>query len=264
MPSLLIRDMQKDDEYFVGTCTHTNESDILDEYAKQRVSWLRSRFNDGVRVKVALLDGEQKGFLYVMPIEVCPTEPLGNNLMSIPCLFVSFQPSGSGIGRALLAAAEEEVRLQGKQGIVTIGNYTDFWFMPGPFFEKCGFSVVDRQGERAIMWKVLDGEPAPPCFFRPNAQLPLVSEKVVLDLFWMTFCGALDKEIVHEVIEEFNDTVVLREHCVDDRDVLLTHQVNRGLFVNGDKVEWNFENPKKGIRAAIVEAQDASSRKVNK
>jgi hypothetical protein len=80
MSSLMIRDMQKEDEYFVGTCTHTNESAILDEYAKRRISWLRNRFDDGARVKGALRDGPRKGFLYVMPIEVCPTDVNGNKV----------------------------------------------------------------------------------------------------------------------------------------------------------------------------------------
>jgi len=260
MSSIVIRDMQEDDYYFVGTCTHINESAIMDEYAKLRISWLRKGFDDGIRVKVALVDGERRGFLYVMPIEVCPTEPLGTGLMSIPCLAVSFQPSGSGIGRALVGAAEKEAQLQGKKGLATIGYYTAFWFMPGPFFEKCGFSIVDRQGERAIMWKVHDEEPKRPSFFQPNAELPLVPGKVVLDLFWMTFCGALDKEIVREVFQEFSDTAILREHCVDDRDILLRHQINRGLFVNGNRVEWNYESPKEGIRAAIAQAERVSLR----
>lgn len=258
MSSLVIRDMQEQDQYYVGTCTHTNESAVLDEYAKRRIAWLLDKFDAGLRVKVALLDGKHKASLYVMPVEICPTEPLGNNLMTIPCLFVSFQPSGSGIGRALIAAAEQEARLQGKQGITAIGYYIDFWFMPGAFFEKCGFSIVDRQNERAIMWKVIDGNPPAPRFFQPDAKLPLIPGKVVLDLFWMTFCGALDKDTVREVIEEFDDTVILREHCVDDRQLLLKHQINRALYVNGNKVNWNFENPKQPIRAAILKAQNKS------
>jgi GNAT superfamily N-acetyltransferase len=128
MGSLIIRDMQANDEYFVGSCSHAKESDKLDIYAQRRISWLNKKYDNGVRAKVALADGKRVGFLFVMPIEVCPIEPLGTELMSIPCLFVSYKPTGSGVGRALLSAAEKEARLQGKPGIATVGNYTGFWF----------------------------------------------------------------------------------------------------------------------------------------
>lgn len=251
MTSVIIRDMKEEDEYYVFSCSHANNAADLNKFQKNKKSWFYERYNDGARAKVALVDGKRRGFVNVMPIELCPVEPLGTDLMSIPCLFVSYRPSGSGIGRALIVAAEEEAKLQGKEGIVTIGNYNDFWFMPGSFFEKCGYTVVKKKGERAIMWKVFKGAPNPPVFFKENSETSLISGKIVLDLFWMTFCGAEDKDVVCEVMKEFDDEVVLREHCVDDRELLLRHQINRGLFVNGKKVDWDYEDPKKGVRLAI-------------
>lgn len=41
---------------------------------------------------------------------------------------------GHGTGHALVAAAEEEARRQGRKGIVVTAFYHDFWFMPAPFF----------------------------------------------------------------------------------------------------------------------------------
>lgn len=261
MSGVVIRDMQSEDEYFVGTCTHTDESDELDRYAERRVSWLRDKYKDGLRVKVALVNGVRKGFLHVMPIEISPVEPIGEDLLSILCLTVSYRRvldglTGSGIGRALIDAAEKEARAQSKKGIVTVGYYTDFWFMPAGFFKKCGFSVVERRGERAIMWKVFADSPERPVFFQPSFRSESVSDKIVLDIFWMTFCGAMDRDIVLEVAREFGDSVVVREHCVDDRKILLDYQMNRAFLVNGSKAEWDFENQKDCVRAAIAKARD--------
>ena len=54
---IIIRDMTKDDEYYVGTCTHVNENN--EEYEKsapRRISWLKSMEKRGLRTKVALSD----------------------------------------------------------------------------------------------------------------------------------------------------------------------------------------------------------------
>ena len=253
MSSLVIRDMEPADEYYVGTCTHTNESVEFDACARRRLAWLKGMHQKGLRVKVALYDGDQVGFLYVMPIEVCPWGPLGRDLMAIPCLYVQERAKGRGVGRALIQAAEQEARSQRKKGLVTVAHYWDFWFMPAPFFERCGFSKVKGQGEAAILWKPLDASVEEPEFLKPNYQYEPVQGKVVVDLFFHTFCETSDIEAqrVREVVEEFGDAVVLREYCADDRAVFRRYQVPRGIFVNGKEIGWGYEAPKEGIREAV-------------
>jgi len=122
--SMEIRDMDTADEYFVGTCTHTAESEEIDTCAARRLAWLRSMHDRGLRVKVAALNGERAGFLYAIPIECSPWGPLGRDLLVIPCLYVLQE--GHGLGKALIAAAEEEAKRHGRKGIVTIGYRQDF------------------------------------------------------------------------------------------------------------------------------------------
>ena len=174
--------------------------------AGRRVKWFRDMREKGLRVKVALLDEKQIGFLYVMPIEICPWGPLGKDLLAVPCLFVLNEQKGKGAGSALIAEAEEEARRQGKKGLVTTGYYHDFWFMPARFFEKCGFSAVGKprevtsEGEKeylskeAILWKVFDSSAEPPEFLKPKYQFEPVSGKVVVDLFFNAFCGTSNGE----------------------------------------------------------------------
>ena len=146
MKSTEIRDMLPEDEYFVSTCTHENESDEIHASAGRRLAWLRSKGPDGLRVKVALSDGMRVGFLYAMPIELSPWGLLGENLLVFPCLFVRTDAQGGGVGRALVEAAEGEARIQGLKGVATMGYYwEDFWFMPAPFFERHGDWVVLRE-----------------------------------------------------------------------------------------------------------------------
>lgn len=261
-PLIETRDMDATDEYFVGTCTHTDESDEIDSCARRRLVWLRGMHEKGLRVKVATLDGERAGFLYVIPIEFCPWGPLGHDLLVIPCLYVPKE--GHGVGKALIAAAEEEARRQGRKGVVTIGYRHDFWFMPASFFETNGFSECEQPGQyrshakdsSVLLWKVCDEHAEVPLALRSNYKFRPITGKVVVDLFWNPFCQTSDIEAqrVREVALEFGDRVALNEYCADDRAVLSRHQISRGIFINGCVIDWGYEAPKEGVAEAIVQA----------
>jgi GNAT superfamily N-acetyltransferase len=261
-PLIEIHDMEASDEYFVGTCTHTDESEEIDSCASRRLAWLRAMQEKGSRVKVAALDGERAGFLHVVPIEFCPWGPLGHDLLVIPCLYVVNQ--GHGLGKALLAAAEEEARRQGRKGIVTIGYYHDFWYMPASFFDANGFSkcggarqgYFDLKSRAAVLWNTFGHHIEAPVLLKPNHKFKPILGKVVIDLFWNAFCQTsnIEAQRVREVAAEFGDLVVLNEYSADDRAALLHHQISRGIFINGREIGWGYEAPKDGVREAIVQA----------
>jgi len=268
MPAIEVRDMDATTEYFVGTCTHVNESEEADAYGKRPVRWLEEMHKKGLRVKVALIDEKPIGFLYAMPIEVCPWGPLGKDLLAVPCLFVLNEKKGNGAGSDLIAEAEKEAGRQGKKGLVTVGYYHDFWFMPARFFEKCGFSAVGKPrevtsegekeflGKEVLLWKVWDPSAEPPKFLEPRYEFKSIPGKVVVDLFFNDFCGTSNAEAqrVREVVAEFGELVVLNEYCADDPAVLRQYQIPRGIYVNGVQIGWGYEAPKEGLRKAISQA----------
>jgi GNAT superfamily N-acetyltransferase len=261
-PLIEIRDMDRDDEYFVGTCTHIDESTEIDTCAERRLRWLRSMHERGLRVKVATLDGVRTGFLYAIPIESSPWGPLGHGLLVIPCLYV--QSKSHGVGRALLAAAEEEAKRQGLKGIVTIGYRHDFWFMPARFFDANGFLECaqhawgdpGRDDRAVLLWKTFGEHAEAPTPLKPRYEFRAMPGSIVVDLFWNTFCqtSVIEAQCVREVAAEFGDHVALREYCADDREILLRHQIPRGIFINGREIGWGYEAPKQAVREAIVQA----------
>ena len=267
----IVRDMSDEDEYYVGTCTHVYESGEIDDCARRRLEWLHGMSREGLRVKVAVVDHQQAGFLYIMPVEVCPWGPLGRDLMTVPCLVAHSRFKGRGVGKALLDAAEEETVKASRKGLVVTAFYHEFWFMPAAFFVKNGFTPAACKEAKefsgikeALLWKVFDGTAEPPEFLRPDYRYAGTAGKVTVDLFWNTFCETSDLEArrVREVAGEYGDRVVLNEYCADDRDILLRYQIPRAIFVNGREISWGYEAPREGIREAIAQALAESQESV--
>ena len=256
MSDIIIREMNTDDEHFIGTCPRVGGINEIIAHSPKRITWLRDSYQNGLRVKVALLDNHQAGFIYLMPIEICPWGPIGKDLLAFPCMFVKSDAEKQGVGLALIADAEEEAKAQNLKGIVTIGHHDEKWYMPAAFFIKNGFEEGDREGDEAVMWKAFEKGVKPPRLLRPQYKYHPVPGKVVVDLFWHSFCGtsAIEAQRVREVVMEFGDDIILNDYCVDDRDILLKNQVHRGIFVNGEQKSWDFGAHKEGIRESIAEA----------
>ncbi|MDX9858658.1 MAG: GNAT family N-acetyltransferase [candidate division Zixibacteria bacterium] len=256
MSVLTIRDMTSTDEAFVGTCSHIGDEGELTACSRRRLRWLADKTSQGLRVKVSLLNGQRAGLLYVMPIEICPWGPLGRDLLTIPCLFIKPDAQSHGVGRALVNEAELEVERQGKKGLVTVAYYENSWFMPAPFFERLGFTSINRRGRAGMLWKARDLTAEPPQFLQPAYEHKPLLGRVIVDLFWHTFCGTsnIEAQRVREVAADFGERVVVREYCADDRAVFNDHQRPRGVFVNGEEIGWGYAAPRNKIREAIQRA----------
>jgi GNAT superfamily N-acetyltransferase len=270
-PEIIIRDMQPEDEEFVSMCGHSREEAkdnpifIADCLAcrSNRTKWFREKYQNGFRAKVALLNNVKAGFLYCLPIEISPWGPIGENLLVIPCLNINEPFKGKGIGKKLLDAAEIECKEQGKKGVVLIAyNWnSDFFLMPAQFFVNHGYEEVDKIShssgnyEELMLWKVNDKSAEKPTFLVKNYVYSPIPGKVVVDLFYNTFCETSNTEAerVREVCTEFDDKVILREYSADDREQLKKHQISRAIYVNGKEISWGYEAPRKGIREAITQ-----------
>ncbi len=56
---------------------------------------------------------------------------------------------------------------------------------------------------------------------------------------------------MREVAAEFGDQVVVNDHPACDPETLRTHQIPRGIYVQGAEIAWGYEAPRDGIRDAI-------------
>jgi predicted N-acetyltransferase YhbS len=250
--------MTKDDEYYVGTCTHVNENNVeYEESALRRISWLKSMEKLGLRTKVALINDVHAGFIYVMPVEINPWSIQGKELMVFPCVVSQSRFSSKGVGKQLIKAAEDEALKQQRKGIATIGHFWDFWFMPAKYFEKLGYKVAVKRGVEAILWKQFETSAESPQFREINYEYQPVKGKVVVDLFWNTFCQTSDVEAqrVRDIILEYKDEVVLNEYSADNQSNLQKYGLYRRIYVNGKVVEVGPEIEKEKLRQRIEQAK---------
>lgn len=268
MTEIEVRDMQPEDEHYVLTCTHVDDKSANRDFLiNSRRRWFAEMRPKGFRAKVALLDGKQVGFALLIPVEISPAGPVGKDLLTVLCIYVAGDGKGKGAGRKLIAEAEREARRQDKRGLVAYGYYWDVWFMPGPFYEKCGFSVADRMsleeygnqqsfyapGEIALLWKPFDQEAEPPRFMKRNYQFEPVPGKLVVDVFYTRYCGNATF-IVSEIAAEFGDRVVVREFNADNREVRDKYGIENGIYINGSQIGLDYDDVKGGIRKEIKKA----------
>ena len=269
MPTIEIKNLEnagEEGQYFTATCSHVHESEESDAAAVIRSKFYEKMRSRGFKTKVAFFDKKPVGFLHLVPIEFSHWGPIGRDLLVILCQYVSSALKSKGIGQALLRAAEEETINEGKKALVVCGYYyDDFWFMPALFYEKHGFTPIARKkvtniGEKdfldeiAILWKVFDKSAEAPRFPMPNYSFQPIDGKVVVDLFSDPFCKPIEARRVREVVDEFDDKVILNEYSTENREVFQQYQISRAIFVNGQEIGWGYNAPREGIRKAIREA----------
>ena len=249
-----------DDRYlrYVSLCTHIDSDDqVRDEAAEMRLRWLKDQLREGgMSVKVAVDEkGDPLGFVHLIPIELPASGMVGKDLMVIPCLTLGYQQvyaqrRGSGVGRVLLEASEQEAKRRGFKGLAVHAYDGDFWFMPSGFFRRMGFRRVSEDSE---IWVRKWGEAADPSLRPARYEYVPIPGKVVIDYFWSPFCLTVCQELlnVRSASEEFGGKVVLREHRADDPEVAKRYGLSRALFIDGERKDWGYAAPRDELRKVI-------------
>ncbi|MFC2008366.1 GNAT family N-acetyltransferase, partial [Chloroflexota bacterium] len=147
-------------------------SEEMKEAGDHKAVWYNKMKDKGLRVKLALDDsGEVGGMIQYIPVEHSFVE--ATNLYFINCIWVHSHKQGRGnfqkrgLGKALLQAAENDVKTMGAKGIVAWGIPLPFW-MKASWFKKQGYSKVDKQGllGQVLLWKPFTDDATPPKWIR--------------------------------------------------------------------------------------------------
>lgn len=229
------------------------------EAGPKRREWFERSVPLGLRAKLALDDdGVEGGMIQYGPIEHSTVD--GEGLFFIYCIHVHGHPQGRGsfqkrgMGKALLAAAEEDARRRGATGMAAWGIWPPFW-MKASWFRKHGYRKADRQGISVLLWKPFTPDARPPRWFPRSARRPeSIPGKVNVTAFSNGWC--LGQNLVYErakrAAAECGDTVVFREIDTSTRAAVSEWGLSDAVLVDGRTLQKGPPPSYEKIRRAIA------------
>ncbi len=117
---------------------------------QKKLSWLKERFTEGLSLKIIQEDGKHRGFIEYIPGTHTWRAINAKKYMVIHCFWVVGKSKGKGYGSMLLDECIKEAKTLGLSGIaVTTSNKT--WLPDKLFFERKGFTLVDKMAEFELM-----------------------------------------------------------------------------------------------------------------
>jgi N-acetylglutamate synthase-like GNAT family acetyltransferase len=231
------------------------------EAGNHKEVWYNQMQDKGLRVKLALDDeGNVGGMIQYVPIEHAFAE--GKDLYFINCIWVHGHKKGrgnfqkKGMGKALLQAAEEDVKARGAKGIAAWGISFPYW-MKASWFKKQGYKKVDKDGMAVLLWKPFTDDAIPPKWIRQKQQPQKAAGKVTVTAFCNGWCPAQNMvfERAKRAASEFGDKVAFRAINTLPRETFLEWGISDALFIDDKEVRTgpppSYEKIKKGITKRV-------------
>ncbi|MFX1501253.1 MAG: GNAT family N-acetyltransferase [Promethearchaeota archaeon] len=242
------------EDYFMCLETWSDEMKEAGDYKKH---WYDLMKDKGLGVKLAVDDeGVIGGMIQYIPIEWSNAE--GVDLYFINCIWVHGYKEGQGdyqkkgYGKALIQAAEENVKKRGAKGIVAWGVSLPFW-MKASWFKKQGYIKVDKNSVAVLLWKPFTADAKPPKWIRQKRTPQSVPGKVMVTSFLNGWCPAqnLVRERAKRAANDLGEKVVFQEIDTLDRENFYEWGIIDALYINDKPVKTgpppSYEKIKKKI-----------------
>jgi N-acetylglutamate synthase-like GNAT family acetyltransferase len=235
-------------------------SDEMKDAGNHKEIWFHEMKDKGLRVKAAVEEERVCGMIQYIPCEYSFIE--GEDLYFINCIWVHGHKKGignhqgKGLGKALLQAAENEVRSMKRKGMAAWGVSLPFW-MKASWFKKQGYQKVDKNSIAMLLWKPFSEDAKPPHWIKEKKKPVLNPGKVTVTSFINGWCPAqnLAYERAKRAVKEFGDEVTYQEINTFDREVFLEWGIADALFIDGKRVRTgpppSYEKIKKKIKKRV-------------
>lgn len=238
-------------------CCLEDWSDEIKEAGDHKACWYRQMKDKGLRVKLAQTENNViAGMIQYLPAEVSFVE--GQNVYLILCIWVHGHKKGignhqkKGIGKALLNAAEEDVRNLGAKGIAAWGVVLPF-FMRASWFKRNGYRVTDKDGIIRLLWKPFDETSVSPSFIKQRKIPELKPGKVSISLFLNGWCPAQNMvyERTKRAARDFEDYIEISEYRTNDKDIQREWGITDAVFIDTKEIKTGPPASYKKIRRII-------------
>lgn len=235
-------------------------SDEMKEVAFHKKKWCSYMEDKGLGAKLARSpEGKYLGMVQYLPAEYSSIE--GEGFYFIQCVWI---PKGKemqgnyrkkGIGKALLKAAEEDIRSRGAKGIAAWGVSIPVW-MKASWYRKQGYIRAQKEGIMELLWKPLAEEAQAPHFrkARIKPESGRSEGKVLVQSFSNGLCPAMNLSVerARRAAEKAGEGVEFSVQSTHTPQVLKEGGIVDALYINGKEMPLGPPPSEKKIYKAIM------------
>jgi len=249
---------ETESDYF---CCLEEYSDDMKEAGNCKQRWYELMKDKGLKVKFVVDDNNIiGGMIQYIPIEHSMIE--GKDLYTVLCIWVHGHKQGrgnyrnKGLGKALLLAAEEDVKQLGVNGLVTWGLAIPV-FMRASWFKKQGYKVVDKSGMMRLLWKPFNNDALPPKFMKPKKQPEKGTDKINVTLFRNGWCQSMNItcERAKRASMDFPGKINLLEFDTTVKGVVNEWGITDALYIDNKELgigpPLSFKKIRKRIKKSV-------------
>jgi hypothetical protein len=232
----------------------------LVEVQSIKEKWYRKMKSEGLRVKLALTENKFiDGMIEYMPVEYACVE--GSSLYIVNCIWVHGYTGkgrgnrqGKGIGKALLKAAEDDVKMLGMDGLAVWGISEEIW-MNATWYQKQDYEKVDQTGWFVLLWKRFSDRAIPPKWRKGQFQQELVPGKVKVTSFFSGQCCSENSVYwaAKKAAGEYGDKVIFEVIDMSQAENREKYGFGWRLYVNGENLFTGYPPSYEHIKAKIEE-----------
>ncbi|HPR18243.1 MAG TPA: GNAT family N-acetyltransferase [Candidatus Cloacimonadota bacterium] len=251
------------EKYFpTFACCFEEWSEEMVKAQVHRKAWFDHVKKHGMNAKLAIdTDGAVAGMIQYLPAEYSFVE--GEGFYVIACIWVyGYQDKGIGdrqkksMGKALLEAAEADMKQKGAKGIAAWGLALPFW-MPSAFFKHFGYTVADSIGVQELVWKPLADEVQPPKWLHTKKKPEKVPGKVTITAFMNGWCTSFITAFnnFQKAAIEFGDEVEFKIIRTLEPEIIAEYGITDAIYIDDEEINLgpppSYEDTVKMIRERI-------------
>ncbi|MTI58576.1 MAG: GNAT family N-acetyltransferase [Firmicutes bacterium] len=228
-------------------------------YSDRKRRWYNKKVRKGLCVKIIKDEKENVlGMVQYLPAEESFVE--GEDVYLIQCIWIQGYDKGTGnvqkrgLGTLLLNAVEKDVKDKGANALIAWGMSFEEW-MPASWYIKHGYTEIDRDGIRILVWKTFKDDVAKPKFIKRKKLPDTIKDKVLVNVFNDGWCQDLniESDLTKKIVKEYGEKVVYKEYDTSDKKVLKEWGIDNAILVDKEWLTFGPYSVEEQLRELIEE-----------